>query len=429
MASEGFIQFIWKHKLYRGNSVSTCCGAELEILHPGEQNLHAGPDFFNARIKLDRLVWAGNVEVHRRASDWYKHGHHLNPGYNNVILHVVGDYDTDVTNSLGRRVPTMVPEYNSSLLERYDTLKRSENWIPCSDFIGDIPDHRLKPWLRSLHSERATQKTLRMEQILMDSALNPDESLYKALAPGYGMPVNTFPFELLAKGVPFHLVIEHRDSLADLEAIFFGQSGLLRSARELGSYPSSLWNRYTELQNAFAEKPLPRHLWKFLRLRPPSFPTLRISQFASLIHQSFPLSSCLTGSKSVSEMEQFFRCGASAYWDTHYLFGRTSPHFPKFPGEQFITTLIINVVLPFLHALDKQGKGNIRASQTSEVLLNLKAESNLLIKNWAIFGVRASNAMESQALLQLYHAYCKKKRCLDCQVGVDIVKTAGYEKK
>lgn len=428
MASEGFIQFIWKHKLYSGKSLGTSCGAKLEILHPGEQNFHAGPDFFNARIRLDHLVWAGNVEVHCRASDWYRHGHHINPGYNNVILHVVGDYDTDVTNSLGRRIHTMVPEYNSCLLQCYEMLKRSESWIPCADYLGDIPEHRLKPWLRSINAERAALKIFRMEQILVDTALNLDEALYKALAPGYGIPVNALPFELLVKGVPFPLVKDHRDSLSDLEAFFFGQSGLLLSARELGPYPSSLWNRFTELKGTFTEKPLPRHLWKFLRLRPPSFPTLRISQFASLIHQSFPLSSSLMGCGSMAEMEQLFRCGASEYWDTHYLFGRISPHYPKFPGEQFIATLVINVVLPFFQALDNHGKRNIAPKQTSEILLNLKAESNLIIKNWAIFGVRANNAMESQALLQLYHAYCKQRRCMDCQIGADLMKSAIHEK-
>ena len=428
MASEGFIQFIWKHKLYRGKSLGTSCGAKLEILHPGEQNFHAGPDFFNARIRLDKLIWAGNVEMHSRASDWYRHGHHVNAGYNNVILHVVGDYDTDVTNSLGRRIHTMVPEYNAYLLQRYEMLKRSESWIPCSDLLGHIPEQRLKPLLWSINAERAALKIFRMEQILGDSACNLDEALYRALAPGYGIPVNALPFELLVKGVPFPLVNDHRDSLADLEAIFFGQSGMLQSARDLGPYPCSLWNRFRELENAIKEKPLPRHLWKFLRLRPPSFPTLRISQFASLIHQSFPLLSSLMKSESMAEMEQLFRCGASEYWDTHYLFGKASPQFPKFPGKQFIATLVINVVLPFLHALDKQGKRKTAGTPASEILLSLKAESNLIIKNWAIFGVRANNAMESQALLQLYHVYCKQRRCLDCQIGADLIKSAIHEK-
>ncbi|MCK5691502.1 MAG: DUF2851 family protein [Bacteroidales bacterium] len=429
MAAEGFIQFIWKHRLYIGNSLSTTCGQPLEILQPGEQNSHAGPDFFNARIKMDQMVWAGNVEVHRRASDWYSHRHHLDPAYNNVILHVVGEYDTDVTNSRGRRIQTMVPDYPENLVRRYDVLKRSENWLPCADYIKGIPVHKQNVWLSSLQAERVAQKGTRIEQILNTPALSLDEALYMTLASGYGLPVNTLPFELLAKGIPFSFLIDHRDSLQDLESILFGHSGMLFPARELGPYPSSLWNRYTELKDSIPEKPLPRHLWRFLRLRPASFPTLRISQFASLIHNCVSLTENILGTNSMAEMELIFRTGASEYWNGHYLFGRCSPLFPKFPGEQFISTLIINVLVPFLYALDKNGDKSMTGIRASEILIRLKAESNQLIRKWASIGIRPNNAMESQALLQLYNVYCKQKRCLDCQIGADSIKAAIHEKK
>lgn len=429
MAAERFIQFIWKHRLYSGKSLRTTCGLELEVLNPGEQNDHAGPDFFNARIRLEQMVWAGNIEVHRRASDWYRHGHHLDPGYNNVILHVVGVFDTDVTNSLGRRIQTVVPDYHENLVRRYEVLKKSESWLPCSGYIDDIPQKKLNHWLTSLQAERVVQKCHRIEQILCDPARNRDEALYMALASGYGLPVNTMPFELLAKGVPFPCLIDHRDSLPDLESMLFGHSGMLFPAKELGPYPSSLWNRYTELQDSFTGKPIPRHLWRFLRLRPASFPTLRISQFASMIHNRFPLTESILGADSMTEIEQLFRSGASEYWHTHYLFGRCSQPFPKYPGEQFIATLIINVIVPFLFALDKNGKRGSADSRAYEILLQLKAESNQIIKNWGLHGIRAHNAMESQALLQLYNVYCKQKRCLDCQIGADLMKAAIHERK
>jgi hypothetical protein len=429
MATECFIQFIWKYRLYSGKSQSTTCGEKLEILSPGEQNLHAGPDFFNARIRLDQMVWAGNVEVHRRASDWYKHGHHFNPAYNNVILHVVGDYDTDVTNSLGRRIQTMVPEYNESLFRRFDMLKRSESWLPCGDYIADLPDLKLKLWLRSLLAERAAQKELCIERILRDSAGDLDEALYMALAPGYGIPLNSLPFELLAKGVPFKQLRKFRDNLDDLEAILFGHSGLLLQARDLGPYPSTLWNRYMELQDLLIEKALPWHLWKFLRIRPPSFPTLRISQFASLIHSRTPLAESILETASMAEIEQVFRSGASEYWTRHYLFGFSSPPLAKFPGKQFIATMIINVIIPFIAALEKSGNSSRSRMQAAEILFQLKGESNRIIKNWIKFGIRAHNAGESQALLQLYNVYCKQKRCLDCQIGRYLLEASVYEKK
>jgi len=429
MATEGFIQFIWKHRLYSGKSLITTCGQKLEVENPGEQNFHAGPDFFNARIRMDQLVWAGNVEVHRRASDWYKHGHHLDLAYNNVILHVVEDYDTDVTNSRGRRIQTVVPGYHKNLVRQYQVLKSSESWLPCSGYIRDINPRRLGHWLASLQAERVIQKCCHIEQILCDSSRNQDEALYMALASGYGLPVNTLPFELLAKGINYSYLIDHRDSLPDLESILFGHSGMLFPAREKGPYASFLWSRYLELKDSFSGKPLSPYLWKFLRLRPASFPTLRISQFASLIHKRFPLTANILGADSMAEMEQIFRIGASEYWDGHYLFGKCSPPKPKIPGDQFISTLIINVVVPFLYALDRNGKRSIAGIRACEILFQLKAESNQIIKNWELHGISANNAMESQALLQLYNVYCKQKRCLDCQIGADLIKAANHEKK
>jgi len=189
----------------------------------------------------------------------------------------------------------------------------------------------------------------------------------------------------------------------------------------------SLWNRYREHNALSIEKPIPRHMLKFLRLRPPSFPTLRISQFASLIHHRFPLAERILGTASLSEMEQILRAGASEYWTTHYLFGKSSPPLPKFPGEQFIATLLINVIVPFLFSLDKNRKRSSTGIRAGEILLELKAESNHIIKKWEFYGIRARNAIESQALLQLYNVYCKQKRCLDCQIGAESIKAAIHE--
>jgi len=346
-----------------------------------------------------------------------------------VILHVVGDYDTDVTNSLGRRIQTVVPEYHENLIERYKVLKGSESWLPCAGYIKGIPIQKLNHWLTVLQAERIVQKGQGIEQILLDSNLSLDEALYMALAPGYGIPVNILPFELLAKRVPFSVLIEFRDSLWDLEAILFGHSGLLFPARTLGPYPMSLWNRYREHNALSIEKPIPRHMWKFLRLRPPSFPTLRISQFASLIHHRFPLAERILGTASLSEMEQILRAGASEYWTTHYLFGKSSPPLPKFPGEQFIATLLINVIVPFLFSLDKNRKRSSAGIRAGEILLQLKAESNQIIRKWGSIGIQANSANESQALLQLYNVYCKQKRCFDCQIGAESLKAAIHEKK
>jgi hypothetical protein len=428
MASEQFIQFVWKHRLHRAGSLTTTCGLKLEILHPGEQNQHAGPDFFNARIRMDRLTWAGNVEIHHRSSDWYRHRHHLDAAYNNVILHVVEHYDTDVTNSLGRRIPTLISRCHAKLLKRYDSLKRSESWLPCAYYIRSFPESGMKLWLRSLYKERMAHKSRYMDKILLDSARNPDEALYQAMARGYGTPMNSLPFEMLAKKIPLPVLMDFRDNVKDLEAILFGHSGLLSPARDLGPYPSSLWQRYSELRPDLTGPAVPAHLWRFFRLRPPSFPTLRISEFASFIHHRFPFSESILNITSINEVEQTFRLKASEYWTTHYLFGICSPPLPKYPGEQFIATLLINVLVPFLLALERGHGPNPAGLSAGDIIAELRSEHNQILKNWGIFGVRACNAMESQALLHLYQFYCKQKRCLECHIGAHVVSAPIHEK-
>jgi hypothetical protein len=429
MAGEDIIQFVWKHRLYKGNTLFTTCGEELMVLHPGEQNFHAGPDFFNARIKLGPLMWAGNVEMHRRASDWYRHGHHIDPAYNNVILHVVGQHDSDISNSLGRRIHTLVPDYPASLDLRHEALKKNDEWLPCSTYIKDFPPHKLKQRLNKLQAQRIIQKSHRIEGFSPSSEKEVEEVFYHALASGFGLPLNSLPFELLSKAIPYKVLMHHRENLSDLEALLFGHSGLLYPARNLGPYPSSLWERYRELRHCLPADPVPHHLWKFLRLRPASFPTLRISQFAFTLHQRAPLVDNILSATSLTELEQLFRAGANEYWDTHYLFGKSSPPCPKFLGAQTVATLIINVIVPFLYALGRNEPGRQSASRAGEILSQMKAESNLVIKNWCKFGIRAQTAMDSQALLQLYNVYCKQKRCLNCLIGADLLEAAIDEKK
>ena len=429
MAAEEFIQFIWKHRFYRGAALKTSCGLDLEVVNPGEQNVHAGPDFFNARIRLDGMLWAGNVEIHRYSSDWYKHGHHLDPAYNNVILHVVNNLDSEVANSLGRRIPTLVPDYPASLILRKEELLKNDSWLPCSGYIKNYPTHKLKQWLNKLQVQRTAQKSYRIDGFRSSFYKEREEAFYLALASGFGLPVNSLPFELLSKGIPFQHLNKHRDNLFDLEALCFGHSGLLYPARGMGPYPSSLWERYLELRHHLPGNPVPHHLWKLLRLRPASFPTLRISQFAFTLHQRAPLVDHILSAGSLTELEQLLRAGASEYWDTHYLFGKCSPPSPKYMGQHSVAMLIINVIVPFLHALERVEPGSKSGSRADEILSQMKAESNQVIHNWQKFGIIAGNAQESQALIQLYNVFCKQKRCLECQIGASLIEAAIHEKK
>lgn len=428
MAHEDIIQFLWKHKLSQGKRMYSTCGQELVVLSPGEQNFHAGPDFFNARIQLGSTIWAGNVEVHQKASDWYRHSHHIDPAYNNVILHVVGEFDADISNSLGRRILTLVMEYPEPLVDRYFELKKNEGWLPCGPYLKEFPRPHLKDWLNYLRLQRNQEKSQRYSLLAPSIVGNREESFYWALASGFGFSQNSLPFELLAKALPLNRIAHLRENQFELEALFFGHAGLLFPAKSMGTYPSSLWARYEKLQHLTSNKAIPHHLWKFLRIRPASFPTLRISQFVSILHSKMPLLENILTISSLNDLEQFLRAGATTYWDNHYLFGKCSPPCKKYLGQHAVNTLIINVVLPFLHSLGQTQAIRI-GIHTGEIISQLKAESNQIIQYWRSYGIHAKNAGESQALLQLFNVYCKQKRCLDCQIGSGILEESMHEKK
>jgi len=428
MAGEDIIQFLWKYKLYQKKNLCCTCGQKLEVLSPGEQNFHAGPDFFNARIKLGKITWAGNIEVHQKASDWYRHAHHIDPAYNNVILHVVGDYDADIYNSLGRRIHTLLALYPDSLIRRYHAIRNNEDWLPCGRYLKELPSSKLEGWLNYLRKQRTQEKSKRIFNLFPSIKRNREEAFYRALASGYGLSLNSLPFELLAKNIGLKQLCQSGFDLMDLEALFFGHSGLLYPARYLGAYPSSLWERYEKMHHLAKGDPIPRHLWKFLRLRPASFPTLRISQFVFTLHHRMPLLDNILSASTLAELEQVLGARASAYWDSHYIFGKCSPTFEKKLGQHAVNTLIINVVQPFLYLLEEIG--SCRCShKIIGILHQMKAESNQIIHGWSSYGIRAKNAAMSQALLQLFNVYCKQKRCLDCQIGAGLLEASIYEKQ
>ncbi|MEN8201869.1 MAG: DUF2851 family protein [Bacteroidota bacterium] len=428
MHKEELLHFVWKKGLFPGKSLITTNGIELDVIHPGEENLHAGPDFFNARIRLGRLVWAGNVEIHRFASDWNKHGHQLDPAYDNVILHVIYHFDTIVRNSKGRQIPSLVVDRSDSFMERVDELRKNESWIPCSSYIHNVPARILKSWINTLSAERMALKVANVSRLLARPEYDRLQVLYLTLASGFGLPINNLPFEMLASGIPLSLLLEIRDNLNDLEAVLFGSSGLLHSVSYDEGYVHSLKHRYKHIMKEFPGKPVPEFLWKFHRIRPASFPTLRLSQFASLIHTQFPLDIDQIRTWSLSEIENKLKVNASKYWNTHYTFGRPSPFLIKKFGRQAATHLLINAFIPFLKACHEEDQKKRVFSAEHELFQNLEAESNHIVKNWIKFGLSPCSAFESQALIQLYKGYCIKRRCSECGIGRVIFGAEVHEK-
>lgn len=427
MLQEKLLHYVWKNGLFSGKTFRIREGVELEILLPGEENPHAGPDFFNARLRLGRLIWAGNVEIHRSASDWNKHGHHLDPAYDNVILHVIQYEDAIIRNSQGRLIHAFVVEPTDSLLERVRELRKKERWIPCCNYVGMVPEHVLKPWLHTLYSERLELKTAYLSTLLERCGGDRERALYLAMAAGFGLPVNNLPFEILAAGVPFPLLLEIKGNLNNLEALLFGHSGLLHLAENEDLYIHSLRQRYNLLKKEIPVKQMSAYLWKFLRIRPAAFPTIRLSQFASLIHSHFPMEADSLRTKSISDIERSLKVSASAYWNTHYTFGKSAPFSVKRLGQLGISQMLINVILPYIHLLHRLECKNRSPSPVQDIIHKLNAELNYITKNWSKFGLNPGNAAESQAMIQLYTGYCLKKGCSECQIGRELFRTNGHE--
>ena len=277
--SEEFLQYIWKHQLYTNKKYVSNTGDQVELIHPGDQNTNAGPDFSNARVRIANTLWAGNCEVHVSSSDWTKHAHNLDPSYKNIILHIVKKNDVEIRNSDKILIPTIELEYPVVLEEKYKDLLKSELWIPCAKEISNVQSFQLYQWLTTLSVERLEKHSTEILSLLTACNNHWEEAFYVTLAKSFGFNVNSLPFQLLAKSLPLIILAKHKENLFQLEALLFGQSGLITNP--VDNYSQLLFDEYKFLQKKYGLKPIDRHLWKFLRLRPSNFPTVRIAQFAA----------------------------------------------------------------------------------------------------------------------------------------------------
>ncbi len=421
---EEFLQFVWENGIFHKNDLQTADGRSLKIISTGKRNTDSGPDFFNARIQIDETVWAGNVEIHRKASDWKKHNHHEDKSYDNVILHVVEEFDEQVLRTNGQKVPVFVFQYADQYKMNYRKLLDAQTWIACENYFHKVDPVVLHLGFNRLMVDRLESKTADIVEKLTKNNNNWNETFYQILARAFGFKVNAVPFELLAKAVPLKLLGKHRNSVFQLEAMLFGASGLLNEQLIGDDYFLKLRDEFSFLYNKYKLAPIESHLWKFMRLRPANFPTVRISQLAALVHRSHHLFSQITETASLEELRKLFRVKASGYWNSHFRFNRDTPkHLQRELGDEAINTLIINVVVPFLFVYGEQQNRDHLKNRALEFLEQLPAENNSIIKNWQKLGVEARSAFDSQALLQLKNRFCEKKKCLNCQIGNKLVKT------
>ena len=424
MMPEEFLQYIWENKLFNSKNLNTTANETVEIIHPGQRNRDSGPDFFNAKIKIGETIWAGNVEIHKKASDWQQHNHHNDKAYDNVILHVVETADQEVTRSNGEIIPTLLLSYPEHLQKNYQQLLDAKTWIPCENQFHKVNPVVLQLGFNRLMIERLENKTADIEDRLDLNSNNWNETFYQMLARMFGFRVNAVPFELLAKSLPMSILSKHKNNLFQLEALLFGNSGLLNEQLLGDDYYLELRKEYSFLYKKYNLAPIESHLWKFMRLRPVNFPTVRISQLAALIHRSSGLFSKIIEIENLKELKRLFKVKASEYWNDHYNFNKTTTKtISKELGETAANTLIINVIIPFLFVYgEKQNKSALK-NRALEYLEQLPPEKNSIITKWENLGIEPRSAFDTQALLQLKNIYCEKKKCLNCQIGVKLVKS------
>ncbi|HEB62498.1 MAG TPA: DUF2851 family protein [Bacteroidetes bacterium] len=422
MIKEDFLHYLWKLKKIDFSDLITSEGEDVTILDFGKYNTDSGPDFFNARVKINDTIWAGNIEMHVFSSDWIKHKHHNDPAYNNVILHVVYEEDIKLKSNAGGELPTIVLKNRifKNDLKNYKLLRFNKNWIPCEKAINEVSSISKENTLEKALTDRLINKSSHLKSILEEKKDDWDEAFYIFLSRYFGMKTNSDAFEALAKKLPYKIILKEKDDLNKIEALLFGQAGMLQDIFS-DEYPLFLKNEYQHLRNKYDLTHIPPSMWKFSKLRPSNFPTIRISQLAYILFNQDHLFRNVFDCNDINCLLRIFKAQTSAYWENHYIFDEKSINKKKYLGKNSIEILIINAVIPALFFFGHLNNEPGYKERAVDLLMNLSPENNSIIKKWKDLDIEVKSAYDSQALLELKQNYCDKKRCLECPIGNEIM--------
>ena len=428
---EQLLHYVWKHKLFPVGPLCTVQGQGVEIIDPGLSNRNAGPDFFNAKVKIGGTLWVGNVEIHDRASDWFLHGHEKDPHYDNVILHVCGEIDGEATNSRGEKLVQMQLDIPEEVKLHYRELLSIDQYPPCFRIIPSLTRLVVHSWMSALQTERLSAKTEAIVGRLARCNGDWENAYFVTLARNFGFGINGDAFEQWAQSIPLHAVDHHRDNIFQIEALFLGQAGLLnmesipeycRKDAVADGYFDKLRREYLYLAHKFSIAPIDYRLWRFLRLRPQNFPHIRISQLAMLYYQQHASLSQILEAVNVKDAMRLLSTTVTPYWETHYTFGSTSVRNEKHISLSSLNLLIINTVVPVLFAYGRHRGEEKYCDRAFDFLEALRPENNYIIRMWKQCGLAVDNAGDSQALIQLKKEYCDRKECLRCRFGYEYLK-------
>ena len=422
---EEFLHYLWKYNLYNADKLIDNEGNKIIVIHPGEYNRDSGPDFFNARLRITGTEWAGNVEIHTRASHFDNHGHNLDPAFDNVILHVVAENDRQVYNTRGEEVLTAELKFDSVLYEKYTDLVNNPFVIACQPESSSLDSFFIRHWLNALVIERLEERSVQIMKIFSETGNDWEETFYRILTRYFGFRVNTEPFEMLASSLPFRIIRKHIDNRFQVEALLFGTAGMLdedlfKEALN-DDYYVALIREYKILSAKYSLRPLHGWIWKFARLRPANFPTIRISQLAAMLAVTGGLFSKVIEAVDIKKLKELFEVTASEYWDEHFVFGRKSRSYAKITGSQATDIFLINAVIPSIFVYGKYRDDREVCERALSFLEDIYPEENSIINEWQSAGVTAESAFYSQALIHLRNNYCRKRKCLDCRIGAKLV--------
>jgi hypothetical protein len=415
---EDFLHYVWKHQLFSKTNLQSTEFNTIEIVFPGIHNTNSGPDFLNAKIKIDDILWAGNLEIHVTSSDWYLHQHENDTNYDSVILHVVWEDDVEVFSKNNLSLPTVNISklVANDLLFNYKKLySKEQRWIPCENSIVTVDSFVFDHWKERLFFERLEDKSVLINQLLNDSNNDYEAVLFKLLAKSFGLKTNAEAFLNFANSIDFTIVRKVQNDVFKLQALFFGQAGFLEKKSE-EKYVIDLKNEYDYLKHKFSLNSIHNGQFQFFRMRPTNFPTIRIAQLASLYHKHQNLFSKLMETSDLKIIYQLFSVDLDDFWKTHYTFQKVSSKSVKRITNSFVDLLLINTIVPLKFKYLKS-KGEVDETELLVLIQQLKPEKNSIIDKFKELEISSKNAFETQALLQLKNKYCAKKRCLQCAIG------------
>ncbi|WP_435355949.1 DUF2851 family protein [Emticicia sp. SJ17W-69] len=421
--SEAFLYYLWQFQQFDKLNLKTITGENIIVLKTGILNTDAGPDFTNARLQINEIEWVGNVEIHIKSSDWKLHKHQQNEAYNNVILHVVWENDQSIIRQDGSLIPTLELKSITDifLFEKYKYLVDNQLIIPCKEHFSNVSDLSKFAVLDKVLAKRLQQKAQIVEEIFEQNNGDWEETAYQFLAKNFGFKLNSDTFLRLSQNLPLKILQKHRDNLFQIETMLFGQAGLLEMADE---YSEKMIKEYDFLATKFSlkENRLKPQEWKFLRTRPANFPTIRLSQFAQLITQQQSFFSLFTQTETIENLRNVLKIEQSSYWQTHYHFGKLASKPSQGLGVDSINNILINTVIPLLAFYSQKTNNHHFMDRCVQFLEALPAEKNHITDTWETLGLVIKTAFDSQASIELFNNFCTQKKCLQCSVGIEILK-------